>query len=117
MASMENPARRIFCRDSRQCSPYGLNEHLVHTCALLAHEMLDLAEGLLYGIQVRRVRGQEHKICTPRFDELSYPLWPVRSKPIEDHHLPLFKRRCKEVLHISLEGFGIGGSLYGHGGA
>src|SRR5215217_9055408 len=79
---MCKPARRIFGRDGRQCSPYGFHQRLAHACALLAHEGLDLAEGFLYGIQVRRVGGQEHEVCPSCFDELSYPLWPVRPQPI-----------------------------------
>ncbi len=105
IASVGEPARRVFCRDGRQGSPYGLDQRLAHPCALLAHEVLDLAEGLLYGVQVRRVGGQEHKVCPSCFDELPDLLCPVRPEPVKDHHLTLLEPRRKEVLHVSLEGF------------
>src|SRR5215216_767211 len=111
---MGEPACRIFRRDSRQRPSYRLYQRLAHACALLAYEGLDLGEGLLYGIQVRRVGRQEQEICSPGFDELSYPLWPVSPEPIEHHHLPLTKRGGQKVLHVSLEGLGIRGSFYGH---
>lgn len=40
----------------------------------LLNQRLDLAEGLLYEIQLCRVGRQEQKLCPSCFDELSYPL-------------------------------------------
>src|SRR3712207_5597316 len=111
---MGKPARRIFRCDGCQSSYNGFNQRLAHARALLAHERLDLAESLLYRIQVWRVGRQEQEICSPRFDELSYPLWSVRPEPIEYHHLPFRKGGCKEVLNVGFEGLRVGGSFYGH---
>jgi hypothetical protein len=35
----------------------------------------------------------------------------VRSEPVEYHHLPFGKRGRKEVLHVSLKGLGVCGTL------
>jgi hypothetical protein len=32
---------------------------------------------------------------------------PVRSEPVEHHHLPFGERGSQEVLYVSLEGFGV----------
>src|SRR3712207_2603750 len=67
----------------------------------LRTRVLILLKASSYGVQVRRVGGQEHKLCSPRFDELPYPPWSVRPHPVEHHHLPLTKRgRQEEVLHV-----------------
>ena len=52
---------------------------------------------------VRRVGGQEDNVRAPPLDELLDLLGPVRPQPIVHHHLPLRKRRCQEVLYVSLE--------------
>src|SRR5687768_7379288 len=72
--------------------------------------MLYLAESLFDGVHVWRVGGQEHEIRPPPLDELADLLGPVPPEPIEHHHLPLAKRGCQEVLHISLEGQGVRGA-------
>src|SRR5918999_890964 len=74
----------------------------------------DLGERLLYGVKVRRVGGHEHQLCSPRFDELPYLLWPVRSEVVHHHHLSLTKGRSQKVLDVELEGFSVCGSLKAH---
>jgi uncharacterized protein YozE (UPF0346 family) len=64
IASVGEPSRRIFWSHGRQCSPYGLDQHLAHPDALLAHEVLDLAEGLwidTYGCRCKKPKGYAQK--------------------------------------------------------
>src|SRR3712207_6787697 len=82
---------------------------------------LILLKASFYGVQVRRVGGQEHNLYSSRFDELPYPPWSVRPRPVEHHHLPLTKRGRQEegsAPRRPLEGFRVGGPFCcGHGGA
>src|SRR5919112_93680 len=77
----------------------------------LAKDVLYFGESLLDGIQVRRVGGQEHELCSALFDELSYPLGAVCSEPVEHHNLPLTKLRSQEVFYVDLEDLGVRGAL------
>jgi hypothetical protein len=46
------PTFSIFCIYGRQRSSYRSYQRLAHACALLTHEILYLAEDLLYGRKV-----------------------------------------------------------------
>ena len=76
--------------------------------------MFFILEGLLYGVEVCRVGGHEHELCSPGFDELPYPPGPVRPEVVHHNHLPLTKRRGQKVLDVGLKGLGVGGSLDAH---
>src|SRR5215211_106301 len=82
IAGMGEPTRRVFGRDGRQSSSYRFYQCLARPCPFLAHELLDLAESFLYGIQVRRVGRQEHELRSSGFDELLDPIRPMRPQPI-----------------------------------
>ncbi len=85
IASVGEPARRIFGRDGRQRSLYGLHQCLVSTYADLTHELLYLAEGFLYGVQIRRVAGKESQLAATLLNE-STAL--VRGEVVHKQDLP-----------------------------
>jgi hypothetical protein len=45
-------------------------------------DVLDLGERLLDGIKLGRVGGHEYQLCSPRFNELPYPLGSVRPEAL-----------------------------------
>src|SRR5215212_7681039 len=111
---MCEPSHYILRTDRDECLGYGLIECLPRSLSSLPHQVLYLREGLFYGVEVRRVRWQEHQVAAPNFDELPHPFRPVRPQPIEHHHLSFDEARCQSLLHVSLEDLFVGSPLYAH---
>src|SRR5215211_7860842 len=112
VAAMTEPPCGVSGGDLGECPLHRLQQGFVGARSELPQDVLYLAEGLLYGVQVRRIGGHEHELGSPLFDELPYPLWPVSPEFVEHHHLPLRKRRAQEVLDVGLEDLSVRGSLF-----
>ena len=70
---LEEPAGFLGA-ERRDRRPEGLKQGFAATRLSFAHQPLDLAEGLLYGVEIRRVGRQVEKLAAPPFDELPYLL-------------------------------------------
>jgi hypothetical protein len=67
-------ATGVLGAERRDRRPDGLKQGFAATRLDLAYQVLYLAEGFLYGVEVRRVGRQVQKLAASPFDELSYPL-------------------------------------------
>jgi hypothetical protein len=65
---------------------------------------LILEKAVLYGVQVRRIGGQEHKICPSCFDELCDSLCPVRPPSLSSTTTCPSQRDGAEVLNVGFKG-------------
>jgi hypothetical protein len=108
------PSTHLFERYRRERLGDRLDQRFARARSDLPEDVLYLRERLLYGVRIRRVGGQEQKVGTPGLNELSDLLGPVCPEIVEQHHSPFGERRPKEVLDVSLEGFGVGGALDDH---
>ena len=90
---LEEPAG-VFVGNRRDRYPDGLQQGFATTHLDLAYQVLYLAEGLLYGVEVRRRVGRQlQKLATPPFDELPYALSFVGGQVVHHHHLPPLVRK------------------------
>src|SRR5215210_4657304 len=90
------------------------DELFAGTGTSLLENRLDLREGYLDRIEVRRVRRQEDDASCPRFDQLLNLLTFVGAQIIHDDHLPGLQCRGQKSLNIGLENLGGRRSLHGH---
>ena len=60
----------VLSRDQGDPGANGLNQSFPSSSFGLAHKTFDLAESLLYGIEVRRIGRQVEQLATSPLDEL-----------------------------------------------
>src|SRR2546430_3091019 len=77
----------------------------------LAQEVLDLGEGLLDRVQVRRVFRQEEELGTGGADELAYCFGFVTAEIVHDDDVAGTKRGDKDLLDIGPEALTIDGTV------
>src|SRR5215210_3540829 len=76
--------------------------------------MLDLREGFLYGVEIRRVGRQVDELASPPLDELPYLLRPVSSEVVHHHNLTGPEGRGQQVLYVCFEDSSGGGPFHSH---
>src|SRR5215203_2574627 len=96
-----------------KCRAYRFYQCLFGPGCGLAKEVLDLGEGLLERVVVRRVRGQVDELAAPGLDELPYSPGSMCSEVIHDHYLSFFEAGRQHLLYVGLEYPSGGRSLYG----
>src|SRR4051812_34654595 len=111
---MPKPAHSVFGRNDPERLGHRLDQSFSRARPHFAQNHLDLREGFLYGIQVRRVRWQEHQLRSPRLDQLAHPLGAVGAQLVHHHNLALRKRGRQEMLHVPLKDQSVGRPLDGH---
>src|SRR3954451_14439112 len=65
VSTMPKPTHSVFGRDDPERLGHRLDQSFSRARPHFAQNHLDLREGFLYGIQVRRVRWQEHQLRSP----------------------------------------------------
>ena len=83
--------------------------------AALRSNALRLRKGLLYRIEIRRVRRQVQERCARLADGLAHPLNFVRRKIIEHNHVARAKTWTQKRVGIGAEGCAIQGTINDHG--
>src|SRR5215203_3686832 len=95
-----------------KCRAYRFYQCLFGPGCGLAKEVLDLGEGLLDRVVVRRVRRQVDELAASLLDELPYPPGSMCSEVIHDH-LSSFEAGREHLLYVGLEYPSGGRSFYG----
>src|SRR3712207_3884768 len=89
--------------DHRQRQTDRLDQGFFRPGLSFTHEPLDLREGLLNRVEIRRVGWQVDELATSLLDQLSYPLSLVGAQVVHHNHLTLTQCGSQDLLHISFE--------------
>src|SRR5215208_240618 len=111
VATVLEEAPRVPGSDRRERSADRLQQGLAGAGFGLAQQPLDLGEGLLDGVVVRRVGWQIHKFAAPIFDEFPHPIRLVGGQVVHHRNLAFLQLRSEEVLQVGLKHVGSGASL------
>src|SRR5215208_6224432 len=80
----------------------------------LPEDVLDLGEGFLYGVKVRRVGRQVDELTALIFDQLPYSLGLVCSEDVHHHELTRSQGGGQDMLHVGFKDLPDGRSFYDH---
>jgi hypothetical protein len=100
--------------DRVQRPPHRLDQRLEGPGSRPSQRGLELGEGLLDGVEVRRVGRQVEQLAAPPLDQLPDPRPLVRGEVVHHDYLPRSKRRSEHVLQVGLEDRAGGCALHGH---
>lgn len=81
---------------------------------VLSQMGLEFGEGLFDRVEVRRVRRQIAQHGSRLFDEAAHLFALVRTEIVHDDDVAFCKRRDENLGNISLEAFGVHGSVQNH---
>src|SRR5215213_4443335 len=112
VATMFEEALRIRNADRMQSFTDKLHECLLAASTRFSQIALELAEGLLYGIEVRRIGRQVDELASPPFDQFFNPLPLVGAQVVHHHYLTPLKRGAQNILQVGLENRPVGRTLH-----
>src|SRR5688500_7527847 len=112
---MVEEAFGIRSADRTQSFANNVHKRLVATSARFSEVALELTEGLLYGVEVRRVGRQVDQLASLALDQLPYPLSLVRAQVVHHHHLALLQRGTQDLAQVGLEDRRVGRTLHHQG--
>jgi len=90
----------VFSCDHGNPLANGLNQSFLSSSFGLAHKCFDLAESLLYGIELRRIGRQIEQLTTSVLDELPNSLSFVSCEVVHHHYLSETQRGRQDLLYI-----------------
>jgi hypothetical protein len=90
-------------RERRERSSHRLDQRFTGARFGFSQQPFDLGEGLLDGVEIRRVGRKVEELCSPTLDDLLNPAALVGGEVIHHYHLPRRERRRQDPLQVGLE--------------
>ena len=103
----------VFSCDHGNPPANALNQSFLSSSFGHAHKCFDLAESLLYGIELRRIGRQIKQLSTSLLDELPNSLSFVVCEVVHHHYLSGTQRGRQDLLYICLEDLAVSRALHG----